>query len=91
MNTVKIELAKLDYGKVVLRQQWEKLQEEVFELGNALRMTKYTDEQRIEEAFDVIQAAFGVLVKLGLGKSVTLKIENQRHLEKMDGKKIGCG
>ena len=77
---MKIELVDLNLETTV-QEQAMKVQEEIqeFELS---QVGKVNINEVAEEAFDVIQAMVGYLVKLGFD----IKELNEKHLKKMEGR-----
>ena len=82
---MQIKLADFDYSGYTPLQQLKKIQEELRELRlELINLGFQPNEKRLKkvaaEAFDVIQATYGMLVILG----VDIEAANKRHIEKLE-------
>lgn len=86
---MRIKFPILNLDKVTLKKQVKKVSEECMELKTALSYSGFIDDQKIDriasEAFDIIQAAVGVLViaqRYGIG----IQAANREHCRKLRGR-----
>jgi predicted HAD superfamily Cof-like phosphohydrolase len=87
---MQIKLADFDYSGYTPLQQLRKIQEELRELRlELINLGFQPNEKRLKKAaaevFDVIQAAYGMLVILG----IDVEAANRRHLEKLEERANG--
>ena len=85
-----IKLGDFDYSGYTPLQQLKKIQEELRELKlELINLGFQPNEKRLKkvaaEAFDAIQATYGMLVILG----VDIEAANRRHLEKLEERANG--
>ena len=82
---MQIKLSDFDYSGYTPLQQLKKIQEELRELKlELINLGFQPNEKRLKkvaaEAFDSIQATYGMLVILG----VDVEAANKRHIEKLE-------
>ena len=82
---MQITIADFDYSGHTPLEQLKKIQEELRELRlELINLGFQPNEKRLTkvaaEAFDIIQATYGMLVVLG----VDVEAANRRHLEKLE-------
>ena len=87
---MQIKLSDFDYTGYTPLQQLNKIQEELRELKlELINLGFQPNEKRLKKAvaevFDVIQAAYGMLVILG----IDVETANRRHLEKLEERANG--
>jgi predicted HAD superfamily Cof-like phosphohydrolase len=84
---MQITIADFDYSGFTPLQQLKKIQEELRELKLELvNLGFQPNERRLNkvaaEAFDLIQATYGMLIVLG----VDIEAANRRHIEKLEAR-----